>query len=113
MTTANATSKGKVVIGMSDEQNTKAGAVTVVSGSNLGDNTNRLGSVVLNKNSSLDVKSGSVFADNFNMLPGTSVDVNGDITNTLTVSGKSMKANTLTIDGTRYRWQSHQWWRKC
>ena len=101
VTTANATSKGKVVIGMSDEQNTKAGAVTVVSGSNLGDNTNRLGSVVLNKNSSLDVKSGSVFADNFNMLPGTSVDVNGDITtNTLTVSGKSMKANTLTIDGT-------------
>ncbi|MGN8852060.1 hypothetical protein [Anaerobiospirillum succiniciproducens] len=98
--TANATSKGKVVIGMSDEQNTKAGAVTVVSGSNLGDNTNRLGSVVLNKNSSLDVKSGSVFADNFNMLPGTSVDVNGDITtNTLTVSGKSLKANTLTIDG--------------
>ncbi|WP_044122427.1 beta strand repeat-containing protein, partial [Anaerobiospirillum succiniciproducens] len=100
VTTANATSKGKVVIGMSDEQNTKAGAVTVVSGSNLGDNTNRLGSVVLNKNSSLDVKSGSVFADNFNMLPGTSVDVNGDITtNTLTVSGKSLKANTLTIDG--------------
>ena len=101
VTTANATSKGKVVIGMSDEQNTKAGAVTVVSGSNLGNNTNRLGSVVLNKNSSLDVKSGSVFADNFNMLPGTSVDVNGDITtNTLTVSGKSLKANTLTIDGT-------------
>ena len=100
VTTANATSKGKVVIGMSDEQNTKAGAVTVVSGSNLGDNTNRLGSVVLNKDSSLDVKSGSVFADNFNMLPGTSVDVNGDITtNTLTVSGKSLKANTLTIDG--------------
>ncbi|WP_027939468.1 autotransporter domain-containing protein [Anaerobiospirillum succiniciproducens] len=52
----------------------------------------------LSAGSSLVVEHGNVFTNNFNMLEGSSANVNGDITtSSLQVLGNSLTANTLTL----------------
>ena len=94
--TADAASKGIINIGNTDA----AGNVTVVkgtAGNNIGDATNTVKEVNVVKGS-LTVESGSVFADNFSMMAGTSVDVNGNITTgSLDIQGGVLEATDLVL----------------
>ena len=94
--TADAASKGVINVGNTDA----AGNVTVVkgtAGNNIGDATNTVKEVNVVKGS-LTVESGSVFADNFSMMAGTSVDVNGNITTgSLDIQGGVLEATDLVL----------------
>ena len=94
--TADAANKGVVDVGNTD----KAGHVTVVKGNSIGTQANPI-SVVNVVKGSLNVESGSIFANNFAMDAGTSVQVVGDITTKLlTVDGGLLSAKTLKLEDT-------------
>ncbi|WP_317383887.1 hypothetical protein, partial [Anaerobiospirillum succiniciproducens] len=94
--TADAANKGVVDIGNTD----KAGHVTVVKGNSIGTQANPISDVNVVKGS-LNVESGSIFANNFAMDAGTSVQVVGDITTKLlTVDGGLLSAKTLKLEDT-------------
>ncbi|WP_027938819.1 beta strand repeat-containing protein [Anaerobiospirillum succiniciproducens] len=93
--TADAANKGVVDVGNTD----KAGHVTVVKGNSIGTQANPISDVNVVKGS-LNVESGSIFANNFAMDAGTSVQVEGDITTSLlTVDGGLLSAKTLKLEG--------------
>ena len=94
--TADGGNKGVVDVGNTD----KAGHVTVVKGNSIGTQANPISDVNVVKGS-LNVESGSIFANNFSMSAGTSVQVEGDITTSLlTVDGDLLSAKNLKLDGT-------------
>ena len=92
----NGASKGVINVGNTDA----AGNVTVVkgtAGNNIGEATNTVKEVNVVKGS-LTVESGSVFADNFTMMAGTSVDVNGNITtSSLDIQGGVLEVTDLVL----------------
>ena len=94
--TASAASQGVINVGNTDA----AGNVTVVkgtAGNNIGEATNTVKEVNVVKGS-LTVESGSVFADSFSMMAGTSVDVNGNITTgSLDIQGGVLEATDLVL----------------
>ena len=94
--TADGGNKGVVDVGNTD----KAGHVTVVKGNSIGAQGNPVNDVNVVKGS-LNVESGSIFANNFAMDAGTSVQVVGDITTKLlTVDGGLLSAKNLKLEGT-------------
>ena len=92
----NGASKGVINVGNTDA----AGNVTVVkgtAGNNIGEATNTVKEVNVVKGS-LTVESGSVFADSFSMMAGTTVDVNGNITTgSLDIQGGVLEATDLVL----------------
>ena len=93
--TADGGNKGVVDVGNTD----KAGHVTVVKGNSIGEQGKPVNDVNVVKGS-LNVESGSIFANNFAMDAGTSVQVVGDITTKLlTVDGGLLSAKTLKLEG--------------
>ena len=99
ITVATGGAKGIVNVGYGDN----AGNVTVkgtqAAPAGIGTSaTDAVKELNLAKGSSLVVEHGDVFANNFNMLEGSSAKVNGDITTSaLQVLGNSLTANKLTI----------------
>ena len=99
ITVTTGTAKGTVNVGYGDN----AGNVTVkgtkAAPAGIGTSaTDAVKELNLAKGSSLVVEHGNVFTNNFNMLEGSSANVNGDITtSSLQVLGNSLTANTLTL----------------